>query len=298
MKRNPNFKILNPEQVQIFQILNAANRSEIVILNLFRTWCLKFRVLLLRGLFRDWITIMAIAVCIVSLVFTTICYADPFKIPEKFVYDLTWTGIKAGTASLELRNERDAVKIVSIARSAEWLSVFYTVEDRVESTLLKASTPPTIGLPVKYRIKIREGKHRRDKEVIFDRTAGKAKYIDHINNEKKDFDVPVSVFDPISSFYHLRTLKLTDGESVYVTIFDSKKVWNVEVKVLKRERVTLPMGTFDTVVVKPLMKSEGIFYRKGEILIWLTDDAKHIPVKLQTKVAVGHITATLVQGAY
>jgi hypothetical protein len=83
-----------------------------------------------------------------------------------------------------------------------------------------------------------------------------------------------------------------------VTIFDSKKVWNVEVKVLKKERVTLPMGTFDTVVVKPLMKSEGIFYRKGEILIWLTDDAKHIPVKLQTKVAVGHITATLVQGAY
>jgi hypothetical protein len=46
------------------------------------------------------------------------------------------------------------------------------------------------------------------------------------------------------------------------------------------------------------MKSEGIFNRKGEMLIWLTDDQKRIPVKMQTKVAVGAITATLVGGSY
>ena len=45
------------------------------------------------------------------------------------------------------------------------------------------------------------------------------------------------------------------------------------------------------------MKSEGIFYRKGDIFIWLTDDVKHIPVKMQTKVAVGSITATLVRAS-
>ncbi len=83
-----------------------------------------------------------------------------------------------------------------------------------------------------------------------------------------------------------------------MTVFDSKKVWNVEIQVLRKERISLPTGTFNTIVVKPLMKSEGIFYRKGEIFIWLTDDIKHIPVKLQTKVAVGSITATLVKGNY
>jgi hypothetical protein len=46
------------------------------------------------------------------------------------------------------------------------------------------------------------------------------------------------------------------------------------------------------------MTSEGIFYRKGEILIWLTDDSRHVPVKMQTKVAIGAITATLVQAKY
>ena len=48
--------------------------------------------------------------------------------------------------------------------------------------------------------------------------------------------MPPSVFDPISSFYYLRALTLTVGEPVYVTIFDSKKVWNVEVQVLRKER--------------------------------------------------------------
>jgi hypothetical protein len=224
--------------------------------------------------------------------------AEPFKIPEKLIYDLTWTGIKAGTASLELINEGGAYKIVSTARSAQWISVFYTVDDRAESTLSKNSPFPEFWQPVRYRLRVREGRQRKDKEVIFDRANNKARYVDFLNKEEKQFDVPVSVLDPISSFYHLRTRKLVVGESVYVTIFDSKKVWNVEVQVLRKEKVILPIGTFDTVVVKPLMKSEGIFYRKGEILIWLTDDTKHLPVRVQTKVAVGSVTATLVQASY
>jgi hypothetical protein len=229
---------------------------------------------------------------------TSVAYADPFTISEKFVYDLTWTGIKAGTASLELINDGDKLKIISTAQSANWVSVFYTVDDRVESTLFKIPAESFPWQPEKYRIRIREGRHRRDKEVIFDRKKNKATFKDYINNEKKDFDLPVTVFDPISSFYYLRTLKLEEGKSVYVTVFDSKKLWNVEIQILRKETISLPTGTFNTIVVKPLMKSEGIFNRKGEILIWLTDDMKHIPVKLQTKVAVGSITATLVQGYY
>ena len=221
-----------------------------------------------------------------------------FQIPEKFVYSLTWAGIKAGTASLEVVEGGDKVKIISTARSASWISVFYTVEDRIVSTLLKDPAFSYVGLPTTYRVKIREGKHRRDKEVIFDRARNKAQYINHLKNEKREYKVPQGVFDPISGFYHLRSVPLKVGESVFVTIFDSKKVWDVEVQVLRRERITLPIGTFDTVVVKPVLQSEGIFFRKGDVYIWLTDDEKHIPVKVQTKVAIGHVNATLVQGAY
>jgi hypothetical protein len=224
--------------------------------------------------------------------------AISFQLPETLNYDLTWAGIKAGEASLEMRENADGIKITSTARSAKWVSVFYTVNDIVESRLQKNRDPGFPGLPVNYRLNIREGRHRKNKEVIFDHRNAKIIYIDYIDNERKEFEIPPSVFDPISSFYYLRTLNLEVGKSVYVTVFDSKKVWNVEVQVLRKEKVEVPAGQFNTIVVKPLMKSEGIFYRKGEIYIWLTDDEKRVPVMLKTKVKIGSVNASLVGGSY
>ena len=225
--------------------------------------------------------------------------AFSLKVPEILQYDLTWAGIKAGGASLEVTDEGAWIRITSTAKSAKWLSLFYVVDDRVESRLSKErSSSYSIGRPMSYKLVLREGRHRKSKEVIFDRHNSKVTYIDYLDKEKKEFYVPALTFDPISSFYYLRTLRLEVGKPVYVTIFDSKKVWNVEVQVLRKERIEVPAGVFNTIVVKPLMKSEGIFYRKGEIYIWLTDDARRIPVMLRTKVKVGSINANLVGGSY
>jgi hypothetical protein len=281
-----------------------------------------------------------IKIRLVALMFSAVfglhgSYSAAYTIPERLEFDLTWIGIKAGTAVLEVKEEEEGLRIISTANSADWVSFFYKVRDRVES-LLKSASPPGLGSdptihseegradpvkegvydpsgkgvydpikegvydpqPVNYRLRTREGKHRKDKEVIFDRNGGKAIYINHLKPEKKEFDVPAVIYDPLSAFYQVRNMDLEVGSSVYVPVFDSKKVWNVEVKVLKRERVKVPMGTFDTLKIKPLMKSEGIFSRKGEIYIWVTDDDKKMPVKLNSKVAVGSINAVLVGGSY
>jgi len=216
------------------------------------------------------------------------------SIPERLAYDLTWTGVKAGTATLEIRPGEGGDSIISTAKSADWVSVFYTVDDRIEVQLSRPAPPGIVGLPLHYHIRIREGRHRRNKEVAFDQPRRKAFYSDLIDKEKKEIDLKNDVFDALSSFYYVRTLTLEVGKSVFVDVLDSKKLWNVEVQVLRKEKITTNLGTFDTVVIKPLMKSEGIFNRKGDLYIWLTDDAGRLPVKMQTKVAVGHITATLV----
>jgi hypothetical protein len=221
-----------------------------------------------------------------------------FTIPEKLVYDLAWTGVKAGTATLEVVNDKETLRVISTANSANWVSVFYKVEDRVETVLAKGKSDIFLARPQNYRLKLREGRHRRDKEVIYDHERKKAVFIDHLDNDRKEFAISEHAFDPLSVLYYVRTLKLEVGKSVYMDIFDSKKLWNVEVQVLRKERISSILGDVETVVVKPLMKSEGIFNRKGDMLIWLTDDQKRIPVKMQTKVAVGSITATLVSGTY
>jgi len=218
-------------------------------------------------------------------------------IPEKLVYDLSWTGIKAGTATQEIFTDKGDTKIISIARSADWISVFFPVEDRIESILSK-NPESKIGLPKMYSIKIREGKHRRDKEIHFNHAKGIAHYKDNLNGDKRELPISASTLDTLSSFYFVRTLKLEVGKSVYLTILDNMKTWTVEVQVLRKEKIKTALGTFDTIVIKPLMKSEGIMDKKGEMVIWLTDDSRRLPVKMQTKVKVGSITATLVSGSF
>jgi len=239
----------------------------------------------------------ALSVFFVFLVFLP-GNVSAFNIPEKLIFDLTWAGLKAGTATLEIVKEKGHAKIISTARSVDWLSAFYMVDDRIESVLKNSQTMSFIGLPENYRVRVREGSHRRDKEAIFDHANQQVTFIDHIRNEKKTFQIGENTLDPLSGFYFIRTIKYEVGESVYVDIFDSKKLWNVEVQVLRKEKIKTRLGEFDTVLIKPLMKSEGIFNRKGDLYIWLTDDLRRIPVKMQSKVAVGSITATLVGGRY
>jgi hypothetical protein len=69
----------------------------------------------------------------------------------------------------------------------------------------------------------------------------------------------------------------------------------VEVQVVKKEKLDTVLGEINTIQVRPIMKSEGIFERKGAIDIWLTDDDRRIPVRMKTKIKIGSITATLVK---
>jgi Protein of unknown function (DUF3108) len=216
------------------------------------------------------------------------------NIPEKLTYDLTWTGIKGGTATQEIIDEGASVRVVSTARSSDWISVFFPVEDRIESILNKVA-PPLIGLPQHYQMKVSEGSHKRDKELTFDHKIGKAYYIDHRNGEKATIDILPNTYDAYSSFYYLRSLNLEVGKSVFVSMLDNKKLWNVEVQVVKKEKLNTILGEVNTIQVRPIMKSEGIFDRKGAIDIWLTDDERRIPVKMKTKIKIGSITATLVK---
>jgi hypothetical protein len=229
-----------------------------------------------------------------SLLITLPVHAS-YTIPERLEFDITWTGIKAGTAVQELVRDGTGLKIISTARSADWLSKLFYVEDRIE-TSLAPSAGSQLGLPRNYRMKVREGRHRRDKEIVFNRAAGKATYIDHLKGERKEMAISPTTVDTYTSFYLVRGMRLEPGRPVYVDILDSQKQWRVEVQVLRRETIRTKLGEFRTVVIKPMLKSEGIFEQKGELLVWLTDDARHVPVKMKSKVIVGSVTATLVKG--
>ena len=92
----------------------------------------------------------------------------------------------------------------------------------------------------------------------------------------------------------LRLEKPTGG-SVVFDYHASHKSQPIEVRVLGRQRVETPAGTFDCVAIEPILRAAGIFKNKGRLIIWLTADDRRIPVMMKSKVTIGSISVVLIE---
>lgn len=218
------------------------------------------------------------------------------KIPEKLVYSLSWTGIPVGTATQEIRDDGDSRRIISTARSNDWLSAFFPIDDRSESVLTKNGSFP--GVSRNFRMLFKEGTRTRDREISFNLPARVADFHDRKSGERVTVPITAETYDIFSSFYYIRHQPLVPGKSFYINVLDSKKLHRLEIRALKKERITVPAGEFDTIKVEPMVKPEGVFEGKRGAYIWLSDDSRRIPVKAQTKVKIGTITAVLTGGSF
>ena len=210
------------------------------------------------------------------------------NISESLNFDIYWMGVFVGRARLEAVPEGETLTIRSETHSAALISTFYKVEDYVESRIVD-------GRAATFKITQREGKYRSNKEVVFDSDNGTVTYTDHLKDRTKEHPMTEpALWDVVSAFYYLRTQPLIVGQTVYLNVFDSNKFLTVEVNVLAKEKISLSDGReVDTVKIRAVLKSDGIFQKKGDILIWLTDDKKRTPVKVETEVPVGKVVAKL-----
>ncbi|MDD2310039.1 MAG: DUF3108 domain-containing protein [Desulfuromonadaceae bacterium] len=235
------------------------------------------------------------------VVLTFFCLAnrtEAFPIPERLEFELSYSGIIAGRAVQEVKQVGNEIHIVSTAKSADWLRFFFPVDDRIESYLSSGTPPLDIGTPRLYQERKHEGKTITNREARFDHEKLEVTTTDHRNKSVKKQAITKQTYDTLSSFFYFRTVPLQVGTSYYIDIFDGKRLWNTEVKVLRREEIVTPLGRFKTVVIHPLLKFEGIFARTGDMFIWLTDDERRIPVQMKSKVVIGSITATITGGSY
>ena len=224
--------------------------------------------------------------------------AHAVTLKERLVFDLSWFGISGGHTIMKIEetsyNGHGIYKISSITRSNKFISMFYPVYDVVESYVDRKTL-----LPYRFRSIQREGSYRGNKEIVFDRINGVAIFINHRDNDKKKL-TPISsdTYDALSVVYYFRHLPLTIGKDINLKVHDGGKNWILVVTPLDKEEVWTPVGTFKTIKVKAQMKYKGLFVHKGDVIVWFTDDEKRIPVKMKSKIRIGHITALLVDGTW
>ncbi len=218
--------------------------------------------------------------------------APSFFFGERLVYDISWAGLNVGEGVLESEtgerlDGRDVFHVSSTATSNTLLSVIFPIKDRIES-IIDAN-----GLyPYKITVDQRHGLRRRYKEIRFDQDGHTALMLS--KGRESRFDVPPRVQDILSSLYYFRTFpQLENGTSVFIDVHESKKNWKLEIKILGRETLKTALGTIPTVKVKAIVLFEGLLWNKGDLTLWLTDDARRIPVMMNGKIVIGSITATL-----
>jgi hypothetical protein len=239
-----------------------------------------------------------LALCVPLLVSLYATPASALNTPERLVYDVSWSGIKAGTAVHEVTAQDGELRLLYTVHSAGWLKPVLFIDYRTESVLARNGESALSGLPRLYREKIDEGKTHTLKEAQFDPARLKVETKDFLKNTEKSDPISTRTFDSLSSIYFIRSSELVPGKSIYFDMYDCKKLWNTEVQVVKREEISTPLGRFKTIQVKSLLKSGGVMARNGNVTFWLTDDSRRIPVRMTTKLKHGEFTATLVEGSY
>lgn len=220
----------------------------------------------------------------------------PFCAGERLTYDLRWAAVSAGSASIEVLPEEDldgqpALHFRMRARTNGFVDVFYKVRDNVD-----AYTDTGLNHSLLYLKKQREGSYKRDITVRFFWDAMQAQYSNVLNGPKEPIGVYHGTFDPLSVFYAFRVMPLKVGTSVLRPVTDGVKCVLGRATVVDRETVEVPAGTFDCFVVEPELEHIGGVFEKSKdaaLRIWVTADARRIPVRISSKVVVGSFHALL-----
>lgn len=217
--------------------------------------------------------------------------ARPIRAGEYLKFSVRYGFISAGDAILEIPDVRQwhgrpVYTLVARAESNKFFSAFYKVRNRIESFW------DTTGyFSRRFYENRREGGYREQTEILFDYDRGEAIY----PKDGQAVAIPPQCQDALSSFYFTRTQALPLGGSVIFDYHASHKSQPIEVRVLGRQRVETPAGTFNCVVIEPILKAGGIFKNQGRLVIWMTDDDRRMPVMMKSKVTIGSISVVLTE---
>ncbi|MCK5147142.1 DUF3108 domain-containing protein [bacterium] len=222
-----------------------------------------------------------------------------FNVGEELVFDVKYGLIKAGTAKMcvtdtQLVSGRPCYKILTTAKSTNFISKFYKVRDTVAVFIDMDGI-----FPWYFEKHINEGKYHTDRYIDFRQRENIAIY-KKIRRKKKSTrtkidtaSVPRYVQGVLSAFYNVRTRNLEVGKSFELMVYGDGRLYPLRVLVHRREKVKVPAGKFKCIVIEPILMSEGIFKQDGKLTIWLSDDERKIPVLMKSKVAIGSIDCRL-----
>ncbi len=217
----------------------------------------------------------------------------PWKVGEKLTFTIQFFGtesLTAGTATLEVKGiqvfkGKKAYYIYSETNSNTAFSTLFKVRDRIEA-YLEINALHTL----RFEKHLREGSYSADVVTTFDQDKQTVTYDDGTTMR-----TPPNVVDILSALYYFRAQgsKIKVGAKIQIPNHADKKNYPMYVEVQGIEKVKVPAGEFECWKVEPKLETSSVFQQKGRLWVWLTTDAKVMPVKMRSAISIGAIEAYL-----
>ena len=211
--------------------------------------------------------------------------AVPFDVGEKLDYEVKFGPLSVGRGTMEVMT-MDTVRgheTWHTVFSVKGGTFFYHVNDRFESWV---DTRNFASL--RHVQDINEGS--KDRERYFEIFPNRATYIEDNKPEKPSVSEPL---DDGSFLYFIRTVPLEVGKTYEFNRYFRPDRNPVKITVLRRERIKVPAGTFDAIVIRPSIKTKGIFSENGQAEVWLSDDDRRIMLQMKSKLSFGSLSLYL-----
>jgi hypothetical protein len=212
----------------------------------------------------------------------------PFGPGEKVVYGVSW-GIlgRRGTARSEVVRI-DTVRgqpTYHLSFSLRGKVIAFSINDVQESWL------DVVNLySHRFKQNLNQTSYKRLRTLDFYPEEMKWRRLEKPDSGALASEIPL---DDISFLYWARTLDLQVGERYEFHRYFKDSGNPVIIEVLRRETVTVPAGTFNTIVVRPLIRTSGLFSEGGSAEVYFSDDPSRLVVMLKTKLSVGTATMRL-----
>ena len=207
------------------------------------------------------------------------------SITFKVYYTLAGVYIAAGeatfTVALEELGGKPVYHVTGAGKNYSFLDNFFKVRDKYESYIDTATLQP-----LKFIRNVSEGSYRKYENVSFNKTAHTA-----ITNSGV-FKTPDCIQDVLSTMYYARNIdfdKMKPGDKIPFSMFLDNQVYDLYIRYVGKETIKTKYGKFRAIKIKPLLIKGTIFEGGEKMTVWISDDANHIPVRVESPISVGSV---------
>lgn len=230
-----------------------------------------------------------------------------FKSGEELNFKIKWQAsfisITAGYAKMKVLDTifikgRPCFPILVTAESTGFIETFYEVQDTIRTYI-----DVEYGMSWRFEKKTREASYFKDIFIDYNHVQDSASVVEIRYHDregknirsKSEYRTKIYPFtqDILSSFYFMRSNHIEAGLPIKIPNNSKKKNYMLRVIINPLEEQDVNAGEFMTYRLLPIIEGESIFNQEGAMIVWLTKDKSHMPVRMKSAVKIGSVNVEL-----